>query len=69
MRGKSKQETLLETNKEDREDETGGWRGTEQDTSVEIEERMVWNGQWWRGIWARESQTDRRNGVVAGSSG
>lgn len=58
----SEQETLLETNKED-----GGGEQTKRHIS-RARVRMVWNGQWLGGIWVRESQTDRRNGVVAGSS-
>lgn len=66
-RERGEQETLLETNKEDRGEEK---EGTNKEVAYISRDRarMVWNGQWLGGIWVRKSQTDRRNRVAAGSS-
>lgn len=44
--GESKQETLLESNKEDREEETRGGGGQKETDIRRDRVRLVWNGQW-----------------------
>ena len=55
--------------KEDRDEETEGGPRERHRYICRDRVGMVWNGQWLGGIWVKESQTDRRNGAVAGSSG
>lgn len=70
VRGKERareKQTLFKTDKEDRDEEIEARR--ERQIYVEIESGWYGMGSGLGGIWVEESQTDRRNGAVAGSSG